>query len=137
MSIGRVVVQWGDQEHAFDVQPLKWMRELQTKTGFGPLKLLSRLKAGEWNLDEVRHVLRIGLLGAMDKPNDAEANKVMAVQFDNRPLMESVPLAIVVLGAGLYGGSEPAKKDEAKAIEAERTSADSSPSPTSTEPVLS
>jgi hypothetical protein len=137
MSIGRVVVQWGDQEHAFDLQKIEWVRELQTKTGFGPQRLLARLKTGDWHIDEVRHVLRIGLLGAMAKPNDSEANKIMAVQFDNRPVMESLPLAITVLAVGLYGGSEPAKKDEAKGIEAEPTSADSFPSPTSTEPAQS
>lgn len=129
MSIGRIVVTWGDQDRVFDVQPLKWLRELEVKTGVGAYKLLILLKTGEWRVDQIRHIVRTGLLGG--GLTDQEANGLMSTQFDNRPIMESVPLAAAILGAGLYGGSEPTKKDEAKESEPPTTT-DALPSPNST-----
>lgn len=131
MSIGRVVVTWGDEDRVFDLQPLRWLRELETKTGVGAFKLLTLLRTGEWKVDHVRHVIRTGLLGGMSEPNDTLANTIMSTQFDNRPIMQNVPLAVTILAAGLFGGSEPSKKAEAKADEAETT--DESPSPNFTE----
>lgn len=129
-SIGSVTLIWGDEEHTFDLQPNRWMRELQTKTNMGPFELLKRLRAGTWLIDDVRHVIRIGLLGG--GKTDIEANKLMAVQFDNRPIMDNLPVAITILAAGLFGGAEPTKKAEAEAAEPEKT--EKSPSPNSTAP---
>lgn len=128
MSIGRIVVAWGDGEKVFDVQPLRWLRELETKTGVGVFELLMLLRSGKWKVDQLRHVVRTGLLGG--GMTDQEANALLSTQFDNRPIMESVPLATAILAAGLYGGSEPTKKDEAEASAPAMT--DASPSPDST-----
>lgn len=132
MSIGRVVVTWGDAERVFDLQPMRWLRELQTKTQTGPFKLLTKLKSGDWYVDDVRHIIRTGLLGGGMK--DIEANELMATQFDNRPIMESIPLAIAILGVGLYGGSEPTKKAEAEADSLATTDASPSRNFTAAEP---
>lgn len=130
MSIGRIVVTWGDGEKVFDVQPLRWLRELETKTGVGAFKLLMLLRSGEWKVDQVRHVIRTGLLGG--GMTDPEANALMSTQFDNRPVMENVPLAVNILAAGLFGGSETLKKKRVRRRAKKKTTTDASPSPDST-----
>lgn len=131
---GTVTLRWGDGEHDFRLA-LGNLRELQDKTGAGPMELLRRLSDGRWRVDDVRETLRVGLLGGGAKP--AEASKLVERYVDERPRAESVPVAQAVLMFTLYG--DPDDKVVVAGESGRRGSQsgqmDGSPSPQSTEQV--
>ena len=91
---------WADGHHTFRL-PIGQLRELQEKTGVGPLRLLQRLMDGSWMVDDAREVLRLGLIGGGFKPD--EALRLVRRYVDERPLLEAQPTAVVVLAAALRG----------------------------------
>lgn len=105
-----VTLEFGDGEHTFAL-PIGSMRELQDKTGRGPLALLRRLQSGEWLVDDLREIIRIGLIGAGAKPH--EAAKLVQRYYDPGGHIEHAPLAAAILAAGLTAplGTEPPKAD--------------------------
>lgn len=140
---GSITMFWGDEEYKFRYA-IGQFRELQEKVNerrtrigaplIGPMALLSTLRANDAWPDDVRDVLRIGLVGAGMQPKDAQAKLIR--YFDNRPLLENMLPAFTVLFAGLVG--DPAEKiaeDDAKKKTAETPTSQSS-SVKSTEPAL-
>lgn len=91
---------WGDAEHTFRLA-IGQLRELQDKTGAGPFSLLRRLMDGDWRVDDLREVLRLGLIGGGLKPPEALA--LVQRYVDARPLMENWQPAQAILAAALYG----------------------------------
>jgi hypothetical protein len=129
---GSVAIAWADGEYRFRLA-LGQMRELQEKCDAGPAFILGRLQSGRWLVDDARETLRLGLIGGGLKP--AESLKLVQRYVDERPLLESVQPAMAVLLAALVGaGDEPLGKPEAAKEQAPGLSAESSPSPPSTEP---
>ena len=100
---GRVTLEWGDGEHEFRLS-IGQLRELQDKTGTGPFQVLKRLLDGSWRVDDAREILRLGLIGGGMKPIDA---LVLCKRYvDDRPLMESIAPAQVILGRALIGNTD-------------------------------
>lgn len=132
MRTGEIELAWGDGQHAFRLAAIGHIRELQAKTGCGPLELLRRYGAGTWRLDDVREAIRIGLIGGGKKPTEATA--LVERYVDARPLAESVPVAQAVVMVMLYGNEE--LEDAKQGEQARRGSVsgpmDGSPSPRST-----
>lgn len=112
-----VTLAFGDGEHRFRL-PIGGLRELQEKTGVGPLRLLMRLRAGDWLVDDAREVLRIGLIHGGLAP--VEAGRLVARYADERPAAESVTPAQLVLAAALFGVED---EPVGKTMPAETTSA--------------
>ncbi len=76
----------------------------------GPMDLLNALRANNAWPDDIRDVLRLGLIGGgMKSP---EAHSEMVHYFDLSPPLEHMKPAMVVLLAGMAGapGDEAAKK---------------------------
>lgn len=115
-----VTLEFGDGEHTFAL-PIASLRELQDKTGRGPLALLRRLQSGEWFVDDVREILRVGLIGGGAKPH--EALKLVQRYYDAGGHIEHAPLAVAILAAGLTAplGTEPPKADAAGTSDPEMT----------------
>ena len=94
---------FGDAVHRFDIHAggFEFLIELQEKLGEGPLVTFRRLYGGTWRVDDIRHVLRLGLVGGGTTP--AEANKLMTRYFERSPLAEHAPLALSILSAAIVG----------------------------------
>ncbi len=129
---GSVTLTWADGAHRFRL-PIAQLRELQEKADAGPAFILSRLQSGQWLVDDIRETLRLGLVGGGMTPVDAL--KLVQRYVDERPLLESRQPAMAVLLAALVGvKDEPLGKPAAAKDQPHGSSAESSPSPPSTEP---
>lgn len=126
---GSISFDWADGLHNFRL-PLSQLRELQEKTGVGPMRLFQRLMDGSWRVDDAREIMRLGLIGGGMEP--AQALRLVQRYVDVRPLAEAQAPAMLVLGAALHGTDQEAMPGKEEAPEA-ATSADSSLSPHSTE----
>jgi len=118
---------WADGHHTFRL-PIGQLRELQEKTGVGPLRLFQRLMDGSWMIDDAREVLRLGLIGGGARPD--EALRLVRQYVDARPMMESQSPAMLVLGAALHGTDQEPQpgKEEAPAAATDATLSNSPPS---------
>jgi hypothetical protein len=88
------------------------IRMLQEARDAGPLWLFGVLQSGTWKVEDIREVIRCGLIGGGMAP--VAANKLVIAYVEERPPMENMALAIRVLGAGIVGaGDEPMGEDVA------------------------
>lgn len=107
----KITLTWGDDDYVFR---LGWgeLAELQEKTDAGPYVVLQRLHGGQWRVEDITNVLRLGLIGGGLKPVDAL--KLVRTYVEARPPMENVPFAIGVLSVALMGApDEPSGEAEA------------------------
>jgi hypothetical protein len=136
---GSITLVWGDGEQKFRFA-IGQFRELQEKVNqrrvavgalpAGPMMLLNQLRANDAWPDDVRDVLRLGLIGGGAKP--AEAHRLMSNYFDNSPPLEHMQPAFLVLLAGLAGApGEPldGKKKTETEMPANRSGSDDSTAP--------
>lgn len=103
-----ITMAWGDGEHRFRLA-IGQLRELQDKCGAGPAEILRRVADGTWRVDDLREVLRLGLIGGGKAPLEALA--LVQRYVDERPLLESVMPARAVLLAALVGPSTARGKE--------------------------
>lgn len=130
MAHAQVDLKWGDGDYTFRLA-IGQLRELQDKTGCGPMELLRRMMAGTWRVDDARETLRLGLIGGGMKP--PEALKLVQRYVDDRPLAESIMPAQAILMAAVFGELEEDKKPgEPERRGSESGRMDGSPSPAST-----
>ena len=136
MKHGSVTTYWADGEHTFRLA-IGQMRELQEKVGVGPYKVLERLRDNDWRVDEIREVIRLGLIGGGMSP--AEAYRLIVRYFDEyeTPLLDHIPAAMSVLIAPMMGTPEPAGKSKAGKSKRKprqtRSAGSTSPASTTTE----
>lgn len=76
------------------------LRELQEKTGVGPLALFNRLISGDWEVDDIPQILRLGLIGG--GMSSSEALKLIETHINVSPLTEYMAQACAVIGAALF-----------------------------------
>jgi hypothetical protein len=134
-ATGSITLVWGDGDNTFRFGIAQW-RELQEKINgrrvamglnpIGPMTLLNSLRAKDAWPDDMRDVLRIGLVGA-GMPI-AAANRKLVRYFDNTPVAPHNLVAFAVLSAGLLGApgdeiSAAKKKDDRRGDEPIRFSA--------------
>lgn len=119
----RVTLTWADGDRTFRL-PVAQLLELQEKTDAGPLELFLRIHSGRWRVQDLRETIRLGLVGGGAKP--AEAVALVRRYVDERPLAESVPVALEVLQAAISGPEDEAPGKPAAAMET-----DASPPPPS------
>lgn len=111
---GRITLPWADGEHTFRLAVAQLL-ELQEKTGVGPVELVQRIRMHRWMVQDLRETIRLGLIGGGLPP----AHAVVLVQryVDERPLLESEPVALEILTAALVppeeatGGKEGAEME--------------------------
>lgn len=125
---GTTSFDWGDSTYTFRLG-LKEVRELQEKTGIGPLALFNRIKSENWLIDDLRETIRIGLIGGGMKAD--EALKLIRRYFDDFPKVDQKEPAMKIIGAFLIGDPvDPVGKRAAAGDASGATGA--SPSPQST-----
>lgn len=108
---GDVTFDWGDGTYTFRLG-LGEIRQLQEKTGLGPLALFNRIDSDNWMVDDLRETLRLGLVGFGMK--DAKALALIKANFDERPKINAKEPAMRILHAFLLGAPEdPVGKPQA------------------------
>lgn len=102
--------QGGESHFALNIDLL---RALQERCDAGPAWILTRLRTGQWLVQDVTDTIRFGLEGGGMSKDDA---RKLTKQFvEDRPLTESVLTAVAVLMHALYGGEEEQASGEAEA----------------------
>lgn len=109
-QIGTVKV-WRGGEHRFAL-PIGAMRALEKARDAGANYILTRFVAGQWFVDDVYDVVRLGLVGGgMD---EKEARTLADENVGYGRYLEHVPLAIEVLKEALIGEEDdPVGESEA------------------------
>jgi hypothetical protein len=114
--------------------------ELQELVNAGPHFVLNRLHSGEWRVEDIAEIIRLGLLGADETMKPSVASGLVKRYVKERPLMENHTLAVVILTAALVGaGEEPVGEPEAanQTVQSTTSQMDESDLPPFTEQVLS
>lgn len=135
---GSVSITWADGEYRFRLA-IGQLRELQesvnkwrVKVGLpaiGPMSLARLFESGDAWPDDVREVIRLGLIGGGSTPMDALA--LVKRYVDDQPLVGPTLIARLVLLAALVGAQDdPVGKGEPEKIPNEVTTASSSPDST-------
>lgn len=106
---GSVSLDWADGHYTFRLGIGEW-RELKDKTGAGPYELYERVVRRRWLVDDLREIIRLGLIGGGMEP--PAALKLISFYVDERPLLESVPVALEIMSGALVTpeGEEPKKE---------------------------
>lgn len=128
MRHGEITFEWGDGEHTFRLA-LGQLRELEDKRVGGFRKVQRRIAEDRWYVDDIREVVRLGLIGGGKTPIEALA--LVKRYVDDRPLGENVIPAVRILHAALFGPEEDQPLGKAEAAE-QPTSASASPPSTET-----
>ena len=107
---GKLELVWGSGEQIFAYGIGQW-RALQENVNrrrlaigaplVGPMDLLNAVKANNAWPDDLRDIIRIGLIGGGMSPRDAHLE--MTQHFDGAPPLEHMKPALLVLMAGLAG----------------------------------
>lgn len=131
----RITLEWADGTYDFRLG-VKELRILQDKCNAGPLVVYRRLIAGEWRVDDILEIFRLGLMGAGMEPT--KALKLVDQYVAERPLVESIQRASAIIGVALVGPEDdPLPKTKAtKETKSPDSQTESSPSPPSTGRVL-
>lgn len=98
---GRVTVAWGDSPAMTFRLAIAQIAELEEKCGLGIAALHRRVASGDWYARDLVETIRLGLIGGGALP--VPALKLVARYVEARPLMESVPVATLILVAALIG----------------------------------
>lgn len=104
---------WADGSYTFRLGNAELML-LQDATDCGPYFLLEKIAGRRWLVQELSHIIRLGLIGGGTTPE--AALKLVRAYVEARPPMESAQLAYAVLAAGVMGApDEPPKKRRGRA----------------------
>lgn len=98
-----VVIRWPGGEHPFRLG-LGELRTIQQKTDCGPEFLRVRIFAGQWLVDDLREVIRNGLIGG-GMPH-VEALNLVDRAFDSSPAIDFKAPAVEILSAYLFGPAD-------------------------------
>jgi hypothetical protein len=113
MSHGLITKDFADGTYSFRLAYGQWL-ELQEALNCGPLELYVNLLQRKWRVQHLREIIRIGLIGGGTTPTDAL--RLVKRYVEDRPIIESVQLAIEIVAASLTlpeGAEVPAGEAEA------------------------
>lgn len=130
---GSITLTWADGDYKFRTDLGGW-REIQEKCGCGLIEIMDRLQDRRWRVDDIREPIRVGLIGGGMTPTQALG--LVRLYVDQRPLAESIPIAMTVVMAAIVGlPDDPADGDRSKKNdEPETGGTENSSSPGSTDP---
>jgi hypothetical protein len=113
MSHGLITKEFADGAYSFRLAYGQWL-ELQETLNCGPLELYVNLLQRKWRVQHLREIIRIGLIGGGTNPPDAL--RMVKRYVEDRPIIESVQLALEIVAASLTlpeGAEAPAGEAEA------------------------
>lgn len=91
---------WVGGAHTFAL-PIGQLRKLQQTTDAGPHELLIRMAQGNWRVDDLVEVIRLGLIGG--GMTASEAGPLVLRLFEQHPLIDFREVAYRVIGAAVMG----------------------------------
>lgn len=94
-------LQWVGGEHEFTLG-IGQLRALQKACDAGPEQILSRIWAGNWLVDDLVEVIRLGLIGGGDV-DAKDAGLMVTGLMEKHPLLQFKPVAQAVLMDALIG----------------------------------
>lgn len=106
----KIIAPFGDGDYVFDVGPLGIRLELEEKCSNTGLLGIHRRLQNDCRIMDYRETIRLGLIGGGMKPLDAL--RMVKRYVELRPSQESVPLAMMILMAGLVGVEEAEEKKD-------------------------
>lgn len=122
---GSILLNWGGEDRLFRIG-IKQLEKIQESRDAGPMLLLDRLLTGRWLVQDIREVIRWGLIGA--DVEVAEATRLLKLYFEDMPPAGiNLVTAQRALGAGILGAPE---EDVGKNAEAASQDSSSPTSPT-------
>lgn len=97
---GAIDLDWASDTYRFH---LRWgeLDELQEACNAGPQRVLMRLSSPDWRIEDVKHTIRLGLIGGGMEP--VKALKLVRTYVEGRPAAENVLFALAILQAALIG----------------------------------
>lgn len=95
-----VTIDWAEGEHLFRLR-LSQIRELQEKCDKGPMRILRDLEGDGWRVDDLREVIRLGLIGGGMEP--VKALRLVQSYVDDRPFAENIGIARAIVFAAVIG----------------------------------
>ncbi len=99
----RIELDWADGTFAFRLGFGELVR-LQEARDAGPQAIHARLSDGSWRVEDISHVIRLGLIGG--GMASADALKKVRAYVEGRPPMESLIFAQAILGVALQGAPD-------------------------------
>ena len=112
---------FGDGTYRFRLCGLKEWTELEAKTGSPIFVTFERLRTRMCSATDIYEPIRLGLTGGGMK--SAEALTLARNYVLGRPLLESLPLALQIVGTAIVGPPDLQKKSEPEDGEGEETDA--------------
>ena len=112
---------FGDSEKTFALTP-PMIHELERKTGNGILALFTRLRAQGASFKDITETIRCALIGGGTDPR--EAADLVYTYAENRPLGESLGLALTILSTRFFGLEPEAQDEKGQPVPAEKLRAD-------------
>lgn len=93
--------------------------KLQEARDCGPFVIYVRLHGIEWRMEDVRDVIRLGLVGGgMD---EVKARKLTKEYVEQRPLIKTLPIAQAVIKAAILGPPDEEELEKKAAAPTEST----------------
>jgi hypothetical protein len=105
-----ITLPWADKNYTFHL-PWDGIIELQEKLDAGPNYILTEMWQGNWKVEYISEIIRIGLIGGGLTPS--EALNLVERYVKSRPPMENLSIAQAILAISLQGA--PEEKGEAQA----------------------
>lgn len=100
---GTRTIIWTGGEDQFCLAKVGLILDLEEKCRAGIALILMRLENGSWGLNDVREVIRLGLIGGGMKPEEAMSRVKNHVDLNENGLAPSVLIALTVLHAVMVG----------------------------------
>lgn len=122
MTHGLITKDWADGTYSFRLAYGQWL-ELQEAVGCGPLELYVNMLQRKWRVQQLREIIRIGLIGGGATP--PAALRLVKLYVEERPMMESVQIALEIVAASMslpQGSEAPGEAAAAETPTAESTS---------------
>lgn len=100
---GSITFIWGEDDRTFR---LGWgeLEKLQEACDCGPYVLLNRLHSGSWRIEDIREVIRWGLIGGGMKAEIAA--KQIRLYVEGIPPAENLEAAQKIMRVGTFGASD-------------------------------
>ena len=126
---GSITLKWADSEYIFRLA-LGQLRELEAKRNAGFAQIFNRIQSENWFVDDLREIIRLGLIGGGLPP--LAALNMVENYVDARPKTESILPATLIIMTAMVGDLDDIVGKEA----AENLLSDSgSPQSMATEPL--
>lgn len=111
-------IAWGDGEHTFNIAKIGLLLDLEAKCNASLGAIYERLLAGRWAVNDVREVVRLGLIGGGMPAHLANATVQRKID-QGFPLAPHALIAVAILQAAILGveGDDVGKKAAADRAE--------------------